>query len=412
MVFWLMGLSYVAHLECSKCGERHEADQIQTVCRKCGKPLFARYDLEKVREAMTKRELVGRVSSMWRYFELMPVRERGNIVSLGEGWTPLTKASRLGGVVGVEDLWIKDEGIIPTGSFKARGLSAAISKAKELGIRSVAMPSAGNAAGAMAAYGARAGMEVYVFMPEDAPKVNAVESEVVGAKVVLVKGLISDAGKLVREGNKEMGWFNVATLGEPYRVEGKKTMGLEVAEQLDWDLPDVIIYPTGGGTGIIGMWKVFDELEEMGWIGSERPRMVSVQAEGCSPIPKAYEEGKEESEFFQNASTIATGLRVPKALGDFLILRAVRESGGTALAVTDEEIMADVGLMARNEGLFPCPEGAATLSALRHMIADGEVDRDERVVLFNTGSGLKYTDLFEVRAPVADPSKPFNYKSL
>ena len=412
MVFWLMGLSNVTHLECSKCGERHEADQIQTVCRKCGKPLFARYDLEKVREAMTKRELVGRVSSMWRYFELMPVRERRNIVSLGEGWTPLTKASRLGGVVGVEDLWIKDEGIIPTGSFKARGLSAAISKAKELGIRRVAMPSAGNAAGAMAAYGARAGMEVYVFMPEDAPKVNAVESEVVGAKVVLVRGLISDAGKLVREGNKEMGWFNVATLGEPYRVEGKKTMGLEVAEQLDWNLPDVIIYPTGGGTGIIGMWKVFDELEEMGWIGSERPRMVSVQAEGCSPIPKAYEEGKEESEFFENASTLAAGLRVPKALGDFLVLRAVRESGGTALAVTDEEIMADVGLMARNEGLFPCPEGAATLSALRHMIVDGEVDRDERVVLFNTGSGLKYTDLFEVKAPVADPSKPFNYKSL
>jgi len=412
MVFRLMGLSYVTHLECSKCGERHEADQIQTVCRKCGKPLFARYDLERVREAMTKRELVGRVSSMWRYFELMPVRERRNIVSLGEGWTPLTKASRLGGVVGVEDLWIKDEGIIPTGSFKARGLSAAISKAKELGIRRVAMPSAGNAAGAMAAYGVRAGMEVYVFMPEDAPKVNAVESEIVGAKVVLVKGLISDAGKLVREGDKEMGWFNVATLGEPYRVEGKKTMGLEVAEQLDWDLPDVIIYPTGGGTGIIGMWKVFDELEEMGWIGSERPRMVSVQAEGCSPITKAYEEGKEESEFFENASTLAAGLRVPKALGDFLVLRAVRESGGTALAVTDEEIMADVGLMARNEGLFPCPEGAATLSAMRHMIAEGEVDRDERVVLFNTGSGLKYTDLFEVRAPVADPSKPFDYKSL
>jgi len=405
-------LSYVTHLECSKCGERHEADQIQTVCRKCGKPLFVRYDLERVREAVTKRELVGRVSSMWRYFELMPVRERSNIVSLGEGWTPLTEASKLGGVVGVEDLWIKDEGIIPTGSFKARGLSAAISKAKELGIRRVAMPSAGNAAGAMAAYGVRAGMEVYVFMPEDAPKVNAVESEIVGAKVVLVKGLISDAGKLVREGDKEMGWFNVATLGEPYRVEGKKTMGLEVAEQLDWDLPDVIIYPTGGGTGIIGMWKVFDELEEMGWIGSERPRMVSVQAEGCSPITKAYEEGKEESEFFENASTLAAGLRVPKALGDFLVLRAVRESGGTALAVTDEEIMADVGLMARNEGLFPCPEGAATLSALRHMIAEGEVDRDERVVLFNTGSGLKYTDLFEVRAPVADPSKPFDYKSL
>jgi threonine synthase len=405
-------MSKLTHLKCSKCGEHHNADQVQTVCRKCGKPLFARYDLEAAKETMTKRELVGRVSSMWRYREILPVRRSENVITLGEGWTPLTPTPRLGESLGLRNLLVKDEGIIPTGSFKARGLSAAISKAKELGIKRVALPSAGNAAGAMAAYGARAGLEVYVFMPEDAPKVNAVESDVVGAKVVYVKGLISDAGKLVKDGIPEMGWFSVATLGEPYRVEGKKTMGLEVAEQLDWRLPDVIIYPTGGGTGIIGMWKVFDELEEMGWIGSERPRMVSVQAEGCSPIVKAYREGKEESEFFEGAHTVAAGLRVPKALGDFLILRAVRASKGTAIAVTDDELLADVRLISRMEGIFACPEGAATISALRKMVEAGEVDRDERVVLFNTGSGLKYTDLFTVNAPVADPKKPFDYKSL
>ena len=405
-------MSQLTHLECSKCGERHDADQVQTVCKKCGKPLFARYDLERAKETLTKRELVGRVSSMWRYREILPVRRSENVVTLGEGWTPLIPTRRLGESLGLKNLLVKDEGIIPTGSFKARGLSAAISKAKELGIKRVALPSAGNAAGAIAAYGARAGLEVYVFMPEDAPKVNAVESDVVGGKVVFVKGLISDAGKLVKDGAQEMGWFNVATLGEPYRVEGKKTMGLEVAEQLDWKLPDVIIYPTGGGTGIIGMWKVFDELEEMGWIGSERPRMVSVQAEGCSPIVKAYIEGKEESQFFEGANTVAAGLRVPKALGDFLILNAVRESKGTAIAVSDEELMADVRLISRLEGIFACPEGAATISALRKMVEAGEVDRDESVVLFNTGSGLKYTDLFDVKAPIADPKKPFDYKSL
>ena len=405
-------MSQLTHLECSKCGERHDADQVQTVCKKCGKPLFARYDLEAAKETLTKRELVGRVSSMWRYREILPVRRNENIVTLGEGWTPLTPTPRLGETLGLRNLVVKDEGIIPTGSFKARGLSAAISKAKELGIKCVALPSAGNAAGAMAAYGARAGLEVYVFMPEDAPKVNAVESDVVGAKVVYVKGLISDAGKLVKDGVPEMGWFSVTTLGEPYRVEGKKTMGLEVAEQLDWKLPDVIIYPTGGGTGIIGMWKVFDELEEMGWIGSERPRMISVQAEGCSPIVRAYREGKEESTFFEGASTVAAGLRVPKALGDFLILEAVRESGGEAIAVSDEELMSDVRLVSRLEGIFACPEGAATISALRKMVEQGHVDRDERVVLFNTGSGLKYTDLFTVKALVADPNKPFDYHSL
>jgi threonine synthase len=405
-------MSYLTHLECSKCGTRHEADEVQTVCKECGKPLFARYDLEAVREAVTKRELVGREASMWRYWELLPIRDRKNVVSLGEGWTPLTQARRLGDSLGGPDLWVKDEGIIPTGSFKARGLAMAVSKAKELGISRLALPSAGNAAGAMTAYGARAGMESYVFMPVDAPDVNKIECQVVGAKVVLVRGLITDCGKMVAQGIEEMGWFPLSTLKEPYRVEGKKTMGLEVAEQFDWSLPDVIVYPTGGGTGIIGMWKVFDELEEMGWIGSERPRMVSVQAAGCAPIPKAYEEGKEESEFFENAQTIAAGLRVPHALGDFLVLRAARKSGGKALAVTDEEIMDSVGLMARSEGLFACPEGAATLAALRRMVEEGGVDRDERVVLFNTGSGLKYTELFQVDAPVFKAGDRIDYKSL
>ena len=405
-------MSQYTHLECSACGEKHDADVVQTVCKKCGKPLFARYDLEAVKESVTRRELVGREASMWRYFELLPVRHRKNIVTLGEGWTPLTPAPSVGKEIGLKNLWLKDEGIIPTGSFKARGLGMAISKAKELGITSVALPSAGNAAGAMAAYGARAGMKVYVFMPKDAPKVNMVECQAVGAKVVLVDGLISDAGKLVKEGMEEMKWFNVATLGEPYRVEGKKTMGIEVAEQMDWKLPDVIIYPTGGGTGIIGMWKVFDELEELGWIGSERPRMVSVQAEGCAPIVKAYEEGKKESTFFQNAETKASGLRVPKALGDFLVLNAARESDGKCIAVSDEEIMKGASDISKHEGMFVCPEGAATYAALKKMIAEGSVDKSDKVVLFNTGSGLKYTDLFKVDAPIVDPKKPFDYNSL
>ncbi len=408
----MITMSYYTHLECTACGETHVADEVQTVCKKCGKPLFAKYDVEKIKDSVTRRELVGRKASMWRYFELLPVKERRNIVSLGEGWTPLTHVSRLGKEIGLKNLWIKDEGIIPTGTFKARGLGMAISKAKELGIKSVALPSAGNAAGAMAAYGARAGMKVYVFMPKDAPKVNMVECQVVGAKVVLVDGLITDAGKLVKEGMDEMQWFNVATLGEPYRVEGKKTMGIEVAEQMDWKLPDVIIYPTGGGTGIIGMWKVFDELEELGWIGSERPRMVSVQAEGCAPIVKAYKEGADESRFFEDAETKAAGLRVPKALADFLVLNAARESGGECIAVSDEEIMEGVSDIGKHEGMFVCPEGAATYAALRKMLDQGSVDKTDKVVLFNTGSGLKYTDLFPVDAGIVDPGKTFDYNRL
>jgi len=405
-------MSQFTHLECSKCGHKHDADKVQTVCEECGKPLFAKYDLEAVKDAVSTTDFVGREASMWRYWELLPVKDEANKVSLGEGWTPLTQVERLGKAIGLPDLWIKDEGIIPTGTFKARGLAMAVSKAKELGIEKLALPSAGNAAGAMTAYGARAGMESYVFMPVDAPDVNKIECQIVGAKVVLVNGLITDAGKMVGDGTAEMGWFPLSTLKEPYRVEGKKTMGIEVAEQFGWELPDMIIYPTGGGTGIIGMWKVFDELEELGWIGSERPRMVSVQASGCAPIPKAFDEGKEESEFWQGAETLAAGLRVPHALGDFLVLNAARESGGSALAVTDEEIMEGVGQIAREEGLFVCPEGAATFSALKHLIADGKVDKDERVVLFNTGSGLKYTTLFEVNAPVFDVGEKIDYKSL
>jgi threonine synthase len=398
-------LSFMTHLECSKCGKEFDAERVQTVCDRCGKPLLARYDYEALGRALDKGDLRGREATMWRYFELLPVRDRGNIVTLGEGWTPLTPAHRLGEMLGISRLWIKDEGVMPTGSFKARGLSAAISRARELGIRRVAMPSAGNAAGALAAYGARAGMEVYVLMPEDAPRVNIVESSIAGARVFLVKGLITDAGRLVSEGEAEAGWFNLSTLREPYRVEGKKTMGFELAEQMGWSLPDVIVYPTGGGTGIIGMWKAFQELEELGWIGDERPRMVSVQAEGCAPLYRAYTEGKSESEYWEGARTIAAGIRVPKALGDFIILRIVRESGGTVVAVSDGEIMESIGLIAKKEGIFPCPEGAATLAALRRLVEMGQVDRDERVVIFNTGSGLKYVDLFSPEAPIIDPKR-------
>jgi threonine synthase len=405
-------MSYLTNLECSSCGRIHDASKVQTVCEDCGKPLFGRYDLESVREEVAPRDFVGRESTMWRYWELLPIKDRRNCISLGEGWTPLIPTPTLGEEIEHSNLWVKDEGLIPTGTFKARGMAAAISKAKELGIERVALPSAGNAAGAITAYAARGGLEAYVFMPEDAPKVNKVESEIVGAKVILVKGLITDAGKLVKEGTERMNWFNVATLGEPYRVEGKKTMGMEVAEQMDWELPDVIVYPTGGGTGIIGMWKAFEEMENMGWIGSERPRMISVQASGCAPIPKAYEEGRMESEFWEGAETLAAGLRVPKALGDFLVLRAVRESKGRAIAVSDEKILEAQRMIARTEGLFICPEGAATLAGLQQLLSEGEIDGDERVVLFNTGTGLKYADLYQVKAPIIDPDEPFDYGSL
>jgi len=392
-------LSLLSHLECTNCRRVYSADALHTTCPNCGKVLFARYDLEHA-NGLSPHALAHREWNMWRWRELLPVRDAENIVTLGEGMTPLLHAARLGDSHNFKQLYIKEEGLNPTGSFKARGLSAAVSRAKELGVKTIAVPSAGNAAGAAAAYGARAGMETYVFMPQDAPEINKIESYIAGAQVYLVRGLISDAGKIVRTLTPQYGWFDVSTLKEPYRVEGKKTMGLEIAEQFGWELPDAIIYPTGGGTGIIGMWKAFEELEQLGWIGSKRPKMIAVQASGCAPIVKAFEEGKETAEAWQNARTIADGLRVPEPFADYLILRVVRESGGTALAVSDEEIRQAMGEWARAEGMFVAPESAATYAAFKKLVANHFLEPHERVVLFNTGSGLKYPNLIQAEVAV------------
>jgi threonine synthase len=342
----------VTQLECGLCGLEHEARRLLNLCRECGKPLLVRYDLERAKETLTKESLASRRSDLWRYREVLPVDDDTNIVSLGEGWTPLLHAPRLGERIGIRELYIKDESQNPTQSFKARGMAAAVSMAKELGAKKLAVPSAGNAAGALAAYAARAGLEAFIFMPRDTPRANVVECEQTGAHVTLMDGLITDCGAEVGRRKEAEGWFDVSTLKEPYRVEGKKTLGYELAEQLDWELPDVIIYPTGGGTGLIGMWKAFHEMERMGWIGSKRPRMVTVQATGCAPIVRAFEEGKRFADEFRNAATTASGLRVPKAVGDFLILDALRESGGTAIAVTDEELIAATREIGASEGVF------------------------------------------------------------
>jgi threonine synthase len=384
----------VTHLECGLCGQEHEARRLLNLCRACGKPLLVRYDLDGVKKSLTKESLASRRADLWRYREVLPVDDDANIVSLGEGWTPLLPASRLGESVGVRELYIKDESQNPTQSFKARGMAAAVSMAKELGAAKLAVPSAGNAAGALAAYAARAGLEAFIFMPRDTPRANVVECEQTGAHVTLMDGLITDCGAEVGRRKEAEGWFDVSTLKEPYRVEGKKTLGYELAEQLNWELPDVIIYPTGGGTGLIGMWKAFDEMERMGWIGSKRPRMVTVQAAGCAPIVRAFEEGKRFADEFPNAATTASGLRVPKAIGDFLILDALRESGGAAIAVTDEELIAATREIGSAEGVFCAPEGAACLPALRKLIDSGDVKSSDRVVLFNTGSGVKYMESF------------------
>ena len=384
----------VTHLECALCGLRHEAQRLLNLCRECGKPLLVRYDLDKAKQSLTKESLGSRRPDMWRYREVLPVADDSNIVSFGEGWTPLLPAPRLGNSIGLSELYIKDEGQNPTQSFKARGMTAAVSMAKELGAKKLAVPSAGNAAGALAAYAARAGLECFIFMPRDTPRANVVECEQTGAHVTLMDGLITDCGAEVGRRKEAEGWFDVSTLKEPYRVEGKKTLGYEVAEQLNWELPDVIIYPTGGGTGLIGMWKAFDEMEQMGWIGSKRPRMVTVQAAGCAPIVKAFEKGERFAAEFPNAATTASGLRVPKAIGDFLILDALRNSGGTAVSVTDEELIAATGEIGATEGIFCAPEGAACLPALKKLMADGQVKSTDRVVLFNTGSGVKYMESF------------------
>jgi threonine synthase len=378
--------TFVSHLECSLTGERYPADTLHGLSR-AGRPLLVRYDLDGIRRALPRAALAERPQTLWRYRELLPVRRPHNVVSLGEVVTPLIALPRLGGS---GELLVKDEGRLPTGSFKARGLVLAVSMAKELGVTSMAMPTNGNAGAAMAAYCARAGMRATVFCPDDTPDVNVREIAMQGAQVFLVDGLIDDCGKLVAEGEKTLGWFNCSTLREPYRIEGKKTMGIELAEQLGWEVPDVIFYPTGGGTGIIGMWKAFAELEAIGWIGPKRPRMVVVQASGCAPIVKAWQEGVEHAPRWPDAHTFAAGIRVPQAVGDFLILRAVRESGGFAIAVDDETIAQAWREVAAAEGLLLCPEGAATYAAYRQALADGRVRPGERAVLFNCATGLKY----------------------
>ena len=385
--------STITHLECTLTGERFDAAFPHRTNPANGKPLFARYDLERAKETLTKESLNGRPKNMWRYREVMPVIDDDNIITLGEGGTPLMAAKNLGDATGLPHIYIKDEGVNPTGSFKARGLGAAVSKAKELGQTRLTMPSAGNAAGAMSAYAAVAGMEAHVFMPKDAPIANKIECEAYGAKLTLVDGFITDAGQMSQRAAEELGLFDVSTLREPYRAEGKKTMGYEIVEQLGFEVPDVIIYPTGGGTGIVGIWKAMDEMEQLGWIGAERPRMVCVQAEGCAPLVAAYHQGEEFADPFPDPRTLAAGMRVPAAVGDFLVIRAVRESGGTAVTVSDDEMVQGMWEMARTEGVFAAPEGGATLAAMHKLQATGEISPQDRIILLVTGNAHKYLDM-------------------
>jgi len=379
--------TFVTHLECSYTGETYEADRIHGLSRE-GKPLLVRYDLAALGAGLDRETLSARSGGLWKYLELLPVRHKENIISLGEELTPLVDLPDF--QAGSGRLLVKDEGRLPTGSFKARGLALAVSMAKELGVTSVAMPTNGNAGAALAAYASRAGIESWVFCPDDTPEINVRETALQGAKVWRVNGLINDCGRLVGEGCEEMGWFDFSTLKEPYRIEGKKTMGLELAEQLAWQLPDVILYPTGGGTGLIGMWKAFAELRELGWIGDRLPRMVAVQSSGCAPMVRAFEAGLEHAEPWEDAATVAAGIRVPAAVGDFLILRAVRESGGFAVAVNDESIIEARDRAAADSGFLMCPEGAATLAAYLQEVEGGRIRPDESAVLFNCATGLKY----------------------
>ena len=387
--------TFVTHLECSMTGQRYQADRVHGLSE-AGRPLLVRYDLDGLGRAITKEALAARrEGGFWRYREFLPVRRGENVVTLGEVTTPLATLPRIAGRLGLAkggdagEIIVKEEGRLPTGSFKARGLALAVAMAKELGLTNLAMPTAGNAGAAMAAYASRAGLKSTVFCPDDTPEAMISEIEIQGATVYRVNGLINDCGKIVGDGKAAAGWFDCSTLKEPYRIEGKKTMGIELAEQLGWELPDVIFYPTGGGTGLIGMWKAFAELGAIGWLGDRRPRMVAVQSTGCAPIVKAFDEGAEHAPLWDNAETIAGGMRVPIAVGDFLILRAVRESGGFAIAVPDQDILAARAEVAREEGLLLCLEGAATFAAYKTALADGRVGKDERVVLFNCGSGLK-----------------------
>jgi threonine synthase len=396
---------YVTHLESAMDGTKLARDVPQSMHE--GRPLWVRYDLEAIRRAVTPKMIAAREPTLWRYRELLPLPVESQPVTLGEGMSPLLHAPRLGHSLGLCDLWIKDESQLPTGSFKSRGLCMAVSMATHFGLRRLAVPTAGNAGGALAAYAARAGAEAFVFMPQDTPIVNQIECVLAGAKVFLVNGLIGDCGKIVHEGIEAMNWFDCSTLKEPYRIEGKKTMGLELAEQFDWSLPDVIVYPTGGGTGLIGMWKAFDELHKLGWLkSSKRPRMIAVQSDGCAPIPRAFTAGERFASPWENAATCASGLRVPGAVGDFMILDAIKESGGKAVAVPESEIAAAMHRACASEGVSICPEAAAGVLAIERLVRDGHIERSERVVLFNTGSAAKYVETVSLNLPrIADPDR-------
>ena len=387
---------FLTHLSCTACGLRHEWAQLQNLCTVCQKPLFPIYDLEGAGNALKRETLADREKSLWRYRELLPLPPDVEPVSLGEGGTPLLRAERFGRELGLSNLWVKDEAQNPTQSFKARGMTVAVSMAKHLGATKLAVPTAGNAGGALAAYAARAGLEAHIFMPNDSPRANIIECRELGANVTLIDGLITDCGAEIARRKTAEGWFDFSTLKEPYRVEGKKTLGYELAEQSNWELPDAILYPTGGGTGLIGMWKAFDEMETMGWIGPKRPRMFSVQASGCAPIARAFEQGATSAEEFADARTCASGLRVPKAVGDFLMLRILRQSNGGAVTVDDETMIRTTREVGAAEGIFAAPEGAACFAALRTLVTSERVAPEERIVIFNTGSGIKYLECFQV----------------
>lgn len=386
---------FLTHLTCTACGFHHEWSRLQNLCAACQKPLFPVYDLVALGRGLKREDFAVREKSLWRYREVLPLPAEVEPVSLGEGGTPLLHAKRFGNAAGVSNLWVKDEAQNPTQSFKARGMTVAVSMAKHLGATKLAVPTAGNAGGALAAYAARAGLEAHIFMPRDTPRANIIECRELGARVVLIDGLITDCGAEISRRKAAEGWFDMSTLKEPYRVEGKKTLGYELAEQLDWVLPDVILCPTGGGTGLIGMWKAFDEMETLGWIGSARPRMFSVQASGCAPIVRAFDAGEASAAEFPEAHTCASGLRVPKAVGDFLMLKILRESQGGAVTVDDAEMIRVTREVGSAEGLFVAPEGAACFAALRKLLAAKKITPEERIVIFNTGSGIKYLDCYD-----------------
>ncbi|WCT58136.1 threonine synthase [Paenibacillus kyungheensis] len=396
-----MTYSYVSHLECPVCDTTYDANKIQQLCT-CGSPLLVRYDLERVRNEVKRSAIRERNPDLWRYHELLPVQHEDHVITLGEGMTPLLSMPKLGERYGLTHLYMKDESLIPTGSFKARGAAVGISKAKELGVQQFAMPTNGNAGAAWALYAARAGIKATIVMPQDAPSITRTEVSLSGAELFLVNGLISDAGKMVAEKVKHDQIYDASTLKEPYRIEGKKTMGLEIAEQLGWAMPDVILYPTGGGVGLIGIYKALQELKEIGWLAGKLPRLVAVQAEGCAPIVKAWEEKKERSEFWEQSTTVAFGINVPKALGDFLVLRALYETDGMAIAISDQELLEEQQHIAEYEGAFVCPEGAATFAAAKRLTEQGWIGRDESVVVLNTGAGIKYPDTVKIEVPLLE----------